>query len=91
MLRPPLQLVLVNMWLWLSVTALLLSVETRLSAAKPPNILFILSGSGPLSEIFLNIEFLSLSRQDDLGYGDLEMYPNPHSPHGRVSTPYIKC
>ena len=26
---------------------------------------------------------------DDMGYGDLRVYPNPNSPHGRLDTPYL--
>jgi len=26
---------------------------------------------------------------DDLGYGDLRVYPNPNSPHGRLDTPHL--
>jgi len=32
--------------------------------------------------------FVSL-KTDDLGYGDIRVYPNPNSPHGRLSTPSL--
>ena len=33
--------------------------------------------------------FCCIVKTDDLGYGDLRVYPNPNSPHGRLDTPYL--
>ena len=52
-----------------------------------PNILFILAGK--LCVILLSLVLLCFVKTDDLGYGDLRVYPNPNSPHGRLDTPYL--
>ena len=58
----------------------------RRTDAKP-NILFILAGKACV--ICCKISLLHFVKTDDMGYGDLRVYPNPNSPHGRLDTPYL--
>jgi len=65
----------------------LVGVSLILIANATPNILFILAGKCCSTAHVATA--LAVQFADDLGYGDIGVYPNPNTTHGRLDTPNL--